>query len=202
MKKAFLSAAAVVAVSPCRARRRWRRPTKSRSASPSSRPDPPRRSEFRTERARLRAEGVRRRADQAHRARRRRRRDRGNHQRAAVGDQSKADIIMGSSTTPPTIAVSTVAKSGDSALRSGAVPDQRSARQVVDRHAAADPDHGQGALRAHEGARHQERRLHRLLQLLRRPLGQRLQGPGRSDGPDARHRRAFRAPIRRSPDRC
>ena len=80
----------------------------------------------------------------------------------------------------------------NSAFRPGAVPDQRSAREVVGRHAAADPDHGQGAVRAHEGAWHQDRRLYRLLRFLRRPLGQRLQGPGRADGHDHGRRGAFR----------
>ncbi len=107
--------------------------------------------------------------------------------------ESKADIIMGSSTTPPTVAVSTVAnEAGHSAFRPGAVPDQRSAREVVGRHAAADSDHGQGAVRAHEGARHQDRRLYRLLQFLRRSLDERLQDPGHPDGIERGDRRAFR----------
>jgi branched-chain amino acid transport system substrate-binding protein len=106
--------------------------------------------------------------------------------------ESKADIIMGSSTTPSTVAVSTVAnEAGIPHIGLGAVPDQRSARQVVGRDAAADSDHGQGAVRAHEGARHQVRRLYRLLRFLRRSLVQRLQGPGFTDGNDARHRGAF-----------
>ena len=100
--------------------------------------------------------------------------------------ESKADIIMGSSTTPPTVAVSTVAnEAGIPHFGLAPFPINEARIEVVGRHAAADPDHGQGAVRAHEGARHQDRRLYRLLRFLRRPLGQRLQGPGRADGHDA-----------------
>src|SRR6266705_2231099 len=87
--------------------------------------------------------------------------------------ESKADIIMGSCTTPPTIAVSTVAnEAGIPHFGLGAVPDQRCAHEVVGRPAAGDPDHGQGAVPAHEGACHQVRRLYRLLRFLWRSLGQ------------------------------
>src|SRR5258708_5495160 len=58
-------------------------------------------------------------------------------------------------------------RSRHSAFRSGAVPDYAGARQVVGGYAAAGADHGQGALRAHEGAQHQDRRLYRLFRFLR-----------------------------------
>jgi branched-chain amino acid transport system substrate-binding protein len=58
--------------------------------------------------------------------------------------ESKADIIMGSAITPPTIAVSNV----------------------------ADPDRGQGALRPHEVQGREDGRLHRLFRLVWRPLVQ------------------------------
>ena len=67
--------------------------------------------------------------------------------------ESKADIIMGSSTTPPTIAVSTVANEAGIPHFGLAPFPINQAREMVGRHAAADADHGQGALRAHEGAR-------------------------------------------------
>ena len=158
----------------------------------------------RTQRARFRAEGNRRRAAQGHRARRRRRSDRGNHQRAAVRDRIQGRHHHGLlDDASDRCGLHRCERGGDSAFRPGAVPDQRSAREVVGRHAAADPDHGQGAVRAHEGARHQDRRLYRLLQFLRRPLGQRLQGPGRSDGNDAWPPKSVSpVRIRRSPARC
>src|SRR6266481_3818661 len=53
-------------------------------------------------------------------------------------------------------------RSRHSAFRAGAVPDQRGAHEVVGRPAAVDSDHGQGAVRAHEGEQHQDRRLYRL----------------------------------------
>ena len=149
----------------------------------------------RTQLARLRAEGNRRRADQDHHARRRRRSDHGDHQHAALRHRVQGrhhhglldDAFDGRGRNR-------CERGGHSAYRPRAVPDQRGAHQVVGRHAAADPDHGQGAVRAHEGARHQDRRLYRLLRFLRRSLVQRLQGPGYSDGNDARHRGAFCAP--------
>ena len=118
--------------------------------------------------------------------------------------ESKADIIMGSSTTPPTIAVSTVANEAGIphfGLAPFPITPERAKWSVA--HAAADSDHGQGAVRAHEGAQHQDRRLYRLLRFLRRSLGQRLQGPGRADGHDAwSTRSALRVRIRRSRARC
>ena len=67
--------------------------------------------------------------------------------------ESKADIIMGSSTTPPTRrGVQRRQRGGHSPYRPGAVPDHAGARQMVGVDAAADPDHGQGAVPAHEGA--------------------------------------------------
>ena len=93
--------------------------------------------------------------------------------------ESKADIIMGSSTTPPTIAVSNVAnEAGIPHFGLAPFPITPKRAEVVGRYAAAGADHGQGAVRAHEGAQHQDRRLYRLLRFLRRPLVQRLQGPG------------------------
>ncbi len=154
--------------------------------------------------ARLRAEGNRRRADQDHRARRRRRSDRRDHQRAALRHRIQGRHHHGLvDDAADGRGLHRRQRSRHSAFRPGAVPDQRGAHQVVGRHAAADPDHGQGAVRAHEGARHQDRRLYRLLRFLRRPLVQRLQGPGHTDGHDAgRPRSALRARIRRSPARC
>ena len=100
--------------------------------------------------------------------------------------ESKADIIMGSSTTPPTIAVSNVANEAGIphfGLAPFPITPERAKWSVDD--AAAGADHGQGAVRAHEGAQHQDRRLYRLLRFLRRSLVQRLQDPGRADGHDA-----------------
>ena len=158
----------------------------------------------RTQRARLRAEGNRRRAAQGHRARRWRRSDRRDHQCAAVRDRIQGRHHHGLiDNASDGCGLHRRERGGDSAFRPGAVPDQRSAREVVGRHAAADPDHGQGAVRAHEGARHQDRRLYRLLRFLRRPLDQRLQGPGRPDGPDAwSPKSASPVRIRRSQARC
>ena len=193
MKKAFLSAAAVVAALALPGSaghgadqrdhdRHHRHHDRSRGGARHSR----------TQRARFRAEGNRRRADQGHRARRRRRSDRGDHQCAAVRDRIQGRHHHGLlDDASDRCGLDRRERGGDSAFRPGAVPDQRSAHQVVGRHAAADPDHGQGAVRAHEGARHQDRRLYRLLRFLRRPLGQRLQGPGHSDGNDAGHRGAL-----------
>ena len=157
----------------------------------------------RAQRARFRAEGNRRRADQDHRARRRRRSDRRDHQCAAFRHRIQGRHHHGLvDDASDGRGLNRGERGGHSAFRPGAVPDQRSAHQVVGRHAAADPDHGQGAVRAHEGARHQDRRLYRLLRFLRRPLVQRLQGPGRSDGHDAwPPRSVLRARIRRSQDR-
>ena len=68
--------------------------------------------------------------------------------------ESKADVIMGSSTTPPTIAVSNVAnEAGIPHIWAGAISDHAGTHEVVGRHAAGDSDHGQGAVPAHEGAR-------------------------------------------------
>ncbi len=158
----------------------------------------------RTQRAGVRAEGDRRRADQGHRARRRRRSDRSDHQRAAVRDRIQGRHHHGLvDDAADHRGLDRRERGGDSAFRPGAVPDQRSAHQMVGRHAAADPDHGQGAVRAHEGARHQDRRLYRLLRFLRRSLGQRLQGPGHSDGNDpGRPKSVSRARIRRWQGRC
>ena len=205
MKKAFLSAAAVVAAlalpgSPAlRADQRdhdrhHRHHDRPRGGARHSR----------TQRARFRAEGNRRRAAQGHRARRRRRSDRGDHQCAAVRDRIQGRYHHGLfDHAADGCGLHRCERGGHSAFRPGAVPDQRSAREVVGRHAAADPDHGQGAVRAHEGARHQDRRLYRLLRFLWRPLGQRLQGPGRSDGLDhGRPKSALPVRIPRSPARC
>ena len=90
--------------------------------------------------------------------------------------ESKADIIMGSSTTPPTVAVSTVANEAGIphfGLAPFPITPERAKWSVGD--AAADSDHGQGAVRAHEGEQRQNRRLYRLLRFLRRSLVQRLQ---------------------------
>ena len=158
----------------------------------------------RTQRARFRAEGDRRRAAQGHRARRRRRSDCGDHQCAAVRDRIQGRHHHGLvDDTSHHCGLDRCERGGNSAFRPGAVPDQRSAREMVGRHAAADPDHGQGAVRAHEGARHQDRGLYRLLRFLRRPLGQRFQEAGRSDGAGhGRPKSALPVRIRRSPDRC
>ena len=67
--------------------------------------------------------------------------------------ESKADIIMGSSTTPPTVAVSTVAnEAGIPHFGLAPFPITEARAKWSVGHAAADPDHGQGAVRAHEGA--------------------------------------------------
>ena len=158
----------------------------------------------RAQRARLRAEGNRRRADQDHRARRRRRSDHRDHQCAAFRDRIQGrhhhglvDDAADHRGRPPSRTRRAFPISAWRRSRS------TKRAQVVGRHAAADPDHGQGAVRAHEGARHQDRRLYRLLRFLRRSLVQRLQGAGRSDGHDAgRPRSALRGRIRRSPARC
>ena len=130
--------------------------------------------------------------------------DRGDHQCAAVRDRIQGRHHHGLlDDAADGRGFDRCERGGDSAFRPGAVPDQRSARQVVGGHAAADPDHGQGAVRAHEGARHQDRRLYRLLRFLRRSLDERLQGPGHSDGIDAwRPKSALPVRIPRSPDRC
>ena len=105
------------------------------------------------QRAGIRAEGNRRPPDQADRARRRRRPDRGDHQCAAFrhGVEGRRDHGL----------VGDAADGGDlqrrqrgagAAHRAGAAADHAGARQVVGGDAAADPDHGQGALRAHEEA--------------------------------------------------
>jgi len=67
--------------------------------------------------------------------------------------ESRADIIMGSSTTPPTIAVSNVAnEAGIPHIALAPFPGDAGAREMVCRNAAAGSDHGQGAVRAYEGA--------------------------------------------------
>src|SRR3981189_2744979 len=93
--------------------------------------------------------------------------------------ESKADIIMGAATTPPPVPVPADGRGlqrrergGHSPHRPGAVSDHAGAGKVVGRYAAAGPDHGQGAVRAHEGAQHQDGRLYRLFGLLRRSLVQ------------------------------
>ncbi len=63
--------------------------------------------------------------------------------------ESKADIIMGSSTTPPTIAISNVANEAGIphiGLSPFPITPERAKWSVID--AAADPDHGQGAVRS------------------------------------------------------
>ncbi|MGY3646360.1 hypothetical protein ACVWW2_001651 [Bradyrhizobium sp. LM4.3] len=106
--------------------------------------------------------------------------------------ESKADIIMGSALTPPTIAVSNVAnEAGIPHFGPRTVPDHTRAHEVVGGDAAADSDHGQGALPAYEVEGREDGRLYRLFRLLRRPLVQRLQGPGRADGHDPCRRRAL-----------
>ena len=193
MKKAFLSAAAVAAAlalpgSPALAQTNeitigiYRHHDGTRGGARHSR----------TQRARFRAEGNRRRSAQGDRARRRRRSDGGDHQRAALRDRIQGRHHHGLlDDAADRRGLHRRQRGGNSAFRPGAVPDQRGAREVVGRDAAADPDHGQGAVRTHEGARHQDRRLYRLLRFLRRPLGQRLQGPGRSDGLEHGDRRAL-----------
>ena len=154
--------------------------------------------------ARIRAEGNRRRAAQGHRARRRRRSDHRHHQCAALrhGIQGRHHHGLVDHAADGR-GLHRRQRGRHSAFRPGAVPDHAGARQVVGRDAAADPDHGQGAVRAHEGAQRQNRRLYRLLRFLRRSLVQRLQGPGRADGHDGgRPRSALPGRIPRSRARC
>ena len=72
--------------------------------------------------------------------------------------ESKADIIMGSSTTPPSVAISTVAnEAGIPHFALAPMPVNAGAREMDRRDAAAGADHGQGDLRAHEGEGRQDR---------------------------------------------
>ena len=61
--------------------------------------------------------------------------------------EQKADIIMGSSNTPrDDCGVQRRERGRHSAYRARAVSDHARAHEMVSDHAAADPDHGQGAL--------------------------------------------------------
>ena len=158
----------------------------------------------RAQRAGIRAEGNRRRAAQGDRARRRRRSDQRHHQCAALrhGIQGRRHHGLLDHAADHR-GVQRRQRGRHSAYRSGAVSDHARARQMVGRYAAAGADHGQGAVRAHEGAQHQDRRLYRLLRFLRRSLVQRPQEPGRADGHDASSTKsALRGPTRRSRGRC
>ena len=149
----------------------------------------------RTQRAGIRGQGNRRRAAQGDRARRRRRSDHRDHQCAALRHRIQGRHHHGLvDDAADHRGFQRRQRGRHSAFRPRAVPDHAGARQVVGGDAAADPDHGQGAVRAHEGAQHQDRRLYRLLRFLRRSLVQRLQDPGRADGHDHGRRGALCAP--------
>jgi hypothetical protein len=61
-------------------------------------------------------------------------------------------IVLDDGGDPTNATTNARQRSGNSPHRPGAVSDHAGARQVVGRHAAAGPDHGQGAVRAHEGS--------------------------------------------------
>ncbi len=119
--------------------------------------------------------------------------------------ESNADIIIGSSVTPPSIAISTVANEVGVPQFSLApmpiTPGRGKWTAVMPQPVA---DHGQGALRAHEEERREKRRLYRLLGFLRRSLAQRSEDADRCDGAasPSSPKSAMRVPIPQSRGRC
>ena len=107
--------------------------------------------------------------------------------------ESKADIIMGSSTTPPTVAVSTVANEAGIphfGLAPFPITPERAKWSVGMPQPV--PIMGKVLYEHMKAQQRQNRRLYRLLRFLRRSLVQRLQDPGRADGHDGGHRGALR----------
>ena len=140
-------------------------------------------------RAQLRSNSCRRRSRRAaegDRARRRRRSDHRHHQCAALRRRVQGRHHHGLvDHAVDDRGVQRRQRGRHSPYRLVAVSDHARADEMVGDHAAADSDHGQGAVRAHEGEQRQNRRLYRLLRFLRRSLVQRLQGAGYADGPDS-----------------